>query len=486
MQPTVEDAPSSPLAQSFASPSYNSQPQQYNDDRHNKVPSPAPLNLSGRGSATSGAYSASSTPSHQYSNSSMNYASSNSQQSFRDRSNTDTAMSSRISYHPSSQSGMQQSANMRRMSHDPSATHYQMPPVPSSLVTGMDPTIAQEISDRIYDERRGSHSRANGQSPRGPYQNAPQYVGNRPHPLSYNEPVTQKYDSAPVSPYDDRQSRFSAAQTEIVKPRAISPDPRRISRKSVSPSPGPPPSDENRRLSGVPFGPDSYNALNPTVASSVSVPSLSAKYDTKEIDPDAKIITHDGREVDPSDHIPESNYAPLREVKGPKYASQQPDRNYRPPPLAAARPMPDAGRRPLRQAGRPQSMGGPSPIYTPDQHTPPAGRNRLQKKSNRMSAQPAPYSSPLGPVSPHQDNSYMPRKPIRSNTQEYSNENFAPQQYGSSPGYRSSYAAPPIPAKVPVQNGPPPHGSGGGDPWALLEEMKNIDLGTGRARRRQY
>jgi hypothetical protein len=31
----------------------------------------------------------------------------------------------------------------------------------------------------------------------------------------------------------------------------------------------------------------------------------------------------------------------------------------------------------------------------------------------------------------------------------------------------------------------PPQGSGHGDAWTLLDEMKNIDLGTGRSRRRQ-
>ena len=288
--------------------------------------------------------------------------------------------------------------------------------------------------------------------------------------------------------YDERQSRYATATTApIVKPRAISPDPRTPNRKSVSPSPGP---SESRRLSGVPFGPDSYNALNPSLAGSKSTPSLSAKYDTKEVDPDAKIITHDGREIDPSDHIPESNYAPLLETKGPKYASQLPDRNYRPPP-SAAQPTPAAGRRPLRQAGRPHSMAASSPIYTntgpADPSTPPAGRNRLQKKTNRMSAQPAPHSSPLAPISPYQDNSFTPRSLPRANTGDYSSENYAPQNYGHSPGYRGGAGPPPIPAKIPMgMNGAPPPQPTGADAWALLEEMKNIDLGSGRARRRGY
>ena len=121
---------------------------------------------------------------------------------------------------------------------------------------------------------------------RGRYQNSPQYQQNKPKLLSYQENDAAFVPAAAT--YDDRQSRFSTATVPVVKPRAISPDPRPM-RKSVSPSPRP--SDDTRRLSGIPFGPDSYNALNPSLAGSASTPSLSAAYDTKIIDPDAKIIT---------------------------------------------------------------------------------------------------------------------------------------------------------------------------------------------------
>jgi len=219
---------------------------------------------------------------------------------------------------------------------------------------------------------------------------------------------------------------------------------------------------------------------------------LSAKYDTSASDSDAKIITHDGREVDPSDHIPESNYAPLLEPKGPKYASQQPDRNYRPRPTAH-QPSPTTGRTPLKQGERPHSMSASSPIYMnsgpADPYTPHSGRNRLQKKTVRTSAQSAPHSSPLAPVSPHQDNSFTPRSLPRANTGDFHpNENYAPQSaYGSSPGYRGSAGPPPVPAKVPMREIPAPqYHASGADAWALLEEMKNIDLGGGRSRRRAH
>lgn len=484
MQPTVEDAPPTPSPGSYSAyRSSGSQGPQYDERRYDQVPSPAPLNLNGRGGATSGRHSASTAPSHQVSNNSIGYGSTNSPTSFRDPSQTGTSVSSRTSYN----SMPQQSHPQRMQSEDQMAGSpggYGLPPVPPTLVAGMDPGIAKEISDRIYQEKRANFNPSAGNSPRGRH-DSPQYQPNRPHPLSYHEAAGVPFVPAAAT-YDERQSRYATATTApIVKPRAISPDPRTPNRKSVSPSPGP---SESRRLSGVPFGPDSYNALNPSLTGSKSAQSLSAKYDPNEVDPDAKIITHDGREIDPSDHIPESNYAPLHETKGPKYASQLPDRNYRPPP-SAAQPSTAAGRRPLRQAGRPHSMTTSSPIYTNtgpmDPSAPPAGRNRLQKKTNRMSAQPAPHSSPLAPISPYQDNSFTPRSLPRANTGDYPSENYAPQNYGSSPGYRGTTGPPPIPAKIPMgMNGPPPPQPTGADAWALLEEMKNIDLGTGRARRR--
>ncbi|KAH7407608.1 C2 domain-containing protein [Cadophora sp. MPI-SDFR-AT-0126] len=516
MQPTVEDAPPSPGG-SYSGLRNGSRVSRHDDRRYDQVPSPAPLNLSGRGSSASGRNSTSNapTPTHQYSNSSGGYANNNSQPPFRDRSQTDTSVSAQTSYnsmqrydhhrhsseepiggasnyqrprgqsqdHMGGPSGYQR---LRGQSEDQMGmSNYSLPSVPATLVPGMDPMIAQEISERIYDEKRASYNQGAGNSARGRYQNSPQYQQNKPKLLSYQENEAAFVPAAAT--YDDRQSRFSTATVPVVKPRAISPDPRSM-RKSVSPSPRP--SDDTRRLSGVPFGPDSYNALNPSLAGSTSTPSLSAAYDTKVIDPDAKIITHDGREIDPSDHIPESNYAPLLESKGPKYASQLPDRNYRPPP-SGSQPVSATGRRPLRQAGRPQSMATSSPIYMnnapPHDPVPPTGRNRLQKKANRMTAHPAQGSSPLAPITPYQDNSYAQRSLPRSHSTDFhSNENYVPN-YGGSPGYRGTTGPPPIPAKVPMgMNGPPPPQPSGGDAWALLEEMKSIDLGHGRARRRGY
>ena len=472
MQPTVEDAPPTPSPASYSGHRSRGQSMPH-DERMD--PSPAPLNFIGRENAIFGRNSASSTPSHVLRNDSLAYGLSKCPVSLPLQSGT--SFSSRTSYNSAPRNGQPQ----RRNSEDTvsgSVGGYGPPMVPPTLVAGMDPIIAKEVSDSIYQEKRASTNPSSGNSPWNRH-DSPQYYANRPHNLSYH--VSAAAPSAPAAvTHDERQSGCAKAAT------AISPDPRVPNRKSVSPAPGLP---EGRRLSGVPFGPDSYNALNPSLAGSKSTPSLSANYYRSEVDPDAKIITHDGREIDPSDHIPESNYAPLLEKNGPKYASQIPDRNYRQPP-SSAQSSPASGPRPLRQPGRPQSMAASSPISmtgsTVDPSTPQTGRNRLQKKPNRMSAQPAPHSSPLAPISPFQENSFTPKSLPRGSTGDHSNENYPFPNYGSSPVYRGTSGPPPVPAKIPMgMNGPPPPPPGV-DAWALLEEMKNIDLGSGRARRRGH
>jgi hypothetical protein len=121
-------------------------------------------------------------------------------------------------------------------------------------------------------------------------------------------------------------------------------------------------------------------------------------------------------------------------------------------------------------------------------------------------------SSPLAPLPHHQDNFTPPRTLVRASTFDYPSENHAPM-YGSSPGEssramtRGGYSAPPIPAKVPLAIAGPPvmsgalpvsrsgGGSGSYDEWGgstrggggeltLIEEMRRIDIGTGRSSRR--
>ncbi|KAG4033755.1 hypothetical protein MFRU_004g02580 [Monilinia fructicola] len=523
MQPTVEDAPPTPAPGPGgykALPHRASAPspmQQQTAEMYDQVP--APLNLKNRPSGNS---ISTSTPSHQYSTSSGGYAPSSSMSSVRD------SVTSKNSYGQphSSRPDRSQSLGMAGANGD-----YGLPEMPPTLVPGMDPIIAKEISDRIYNEKRAGYSQNAASSQRGRYQQSPRHQPQeiqQPIPLPYHD-NSAVVPYSPQGAYDDRQGRYATSTAMVpVKPRGASPNPAMngrgaspnppMDRRGASPnpmnrrgaSPNPPvarrgvspnpavmrksvsPAPEPRRLSGIAFGPDSYDVFNPSLAGSKSATSLSAAYESKD-DADAKIITHDGREIDPSDHIPESNYAPLLEQKGPKYASQMPDRNYRGPP--AAQPVSSNGRKPLRQAGRPQSTAVSSPIYfsggTPD-HPPVVSHRKLQKKANRMSAQPAYHSSPNIPL--YKDPNYASSRTSiqRPAMAEYGIDNYQQNgyQYGSSPGggYRGN-VGPAVPAKIPMALPAPVSGGGRGgvgDSWALLEEMKSIDLGAPSSRRRRY
>lgn len=126
----------------------------------------------------------------------------------------------------------------------------------------------------------------------------------------------------------------------IIKPIAISPDARasyRVNqstplRKSVSPQPTPSPLE--RRLSAVPFSPDSFDELNPHACSNTSVNQSGARYRSpaeaeeatrqyeREIQrPEGPIIGNDGRVIDPSDHLPVDSWAPEPERKTPQKIS---------------------------------------------------------------------------------------------------------------------------------------------------------------------
>ncbi|GJC98560.1 hypothetical protein ColKHC_07386 [Colletotrichum higginsianum] len=422
-------------------------------------------------------------------------------------------------------------------------TAHGMPAVPASLVPGVDHAISQEVSDRIYDERRqqrrytdqsttaptrgrhhsepvgydvnysnqtyvppGYNSRSStyGAPPpdmnrgRGPSPNPMRGRGASPNPMMArgSSPNPMMARGSSPNPMTARGASPNPAARRGVSPqpppqhmrsRGISPNPQTqhtIKRKSVSPAP--PPSD-HRRLSGIPFGPDSYDMLNPAVSTTNS--------DISRPDPNEKIITHDGREIDPSDHLPMDTWAPEPEPKGPKTPASASTRSRASP--AGAQPMPTSGRRQLRIAARPQSQAsspvtyGSEPYHIPG--TPPTmnngSRNRLQKKTQRTSALPSTSpagSSPLAPISSHNyqgsGSDFTPPRLPRASTWDYPSENHAPQ-YGSSPGGTYGGNAPPIPAKVPL---PVMSGANGDNEWALMQEMSRIDIGAGRSRRHRH
>lgn len=473
MQPTVEDAPPSPTP--FATASHRaSEPQmsQFGDRRYDDVPSPAPLNLNGGGSATSGNYKMN-----------ANAYASNAPHEVVDNRHADP-------YYDQPPPAPKDNGP-RSYTQDPVEQPPQsglMPSLPASLVAGFDPLIARGISDRIHSDTRprgDSYTQFSTtpthytESPQSYQPPQPQYRDDYPQPSAY-----------PQAAPSDRQTRGipTATYTSVIKPHPISPHPpspnpspshtHTVHRKSISPAP---PSPSPRPLSSsVPFGPDDYSSLNPHAPSATGAAE----------DPDAKIILHDGREVDPSDHLPEASWAAL-----PPNLQKKLD--------AAARQRGAAAGGARRMERRERER----PISSYAEQTPPPvaqGRTRLQKKANRVSAAPSmPVggSSPLAPISPN-PNSYgsMPgsrdgggRSLPRAQTGDWGGEGG----YGGgvngystgSPGYRGQSrdggVPPPVPGKVPIGGGGAQRGEPQENAWALLEEMKSIDLGSGRARRRK-
>ncbi|KAK5660061.1 hypothetical protein OQA88_13530 [Cercophora sp. LCS_1] len=541
MQATVEDVPESPdsinnswRGRRSHAPQSQSQPQLEND--YDTGASPAPLNLSGRGGGAASRYShVPGMPDQHRRHDSNGYAPSpTTMVSHREVSGQSSrhfgrhSETSLVAYgnHPD-----QQAAAYRSELDDTSA-YGAMPMVPASLVPGMDPSLTREISEQLQQDR--NHKRRYTQ---------PAPVDTPPRGRMMNE-VSRRYEDMPPSAYNSGPPSTSRGQIAypgpststvnvVIKQRSYSPNPPRdpspniqhsIRRKSLSPVP--PPSDEPRRLSGVPFGPDSYDAFNPSASASAIRDPATTRPDYDEAS--GKIITHDGREVDPSDHLPMESWAPEPEPKKPSNPSSA-TTSSRPSP-AGAQPLPSSGRRALRLAGRPQSMlpgsgitysGGPEPSE-PATPSPPAstGRNRLQKKAHRSSMASGPVmsgangfgrnggndvgSSPLAPLPAHQDNFTPPRQLTRASTYDYagpgSSENRAPVLYNgvyNSGGYSPTpqgRSAPVVPAKVPLAL-PPPSGPvmsgalqlhssslarrGGLDDWEYDDRTRDRDMWGG-------
>ncbi|KAI1756014.1 hypothetical protein F4782DRAFT_318009 [Xylaria castorea] len=472
MQPTVEDVPESwtpPQSRTRHSMS------QYDEPEFDPISSPAPLNLSGHGSVSHEQCNPGQTQSL------TRYDGYNESASPSPMPSADYSQALTHVPRPQTYQIYQYQNQMGELDNQiPNRIDYGSPEVPATLVPGVDPSLVREVSERFHQEKRQErrytqpmqmvvHSRGRQHS-EPPSHYAASYS---PH----SQPASSRaYERAPVA-YSSGPNTPSAA-VESSDYRRVSPSPsanHTIKRKSVSPAPPP---SEPRRLSGVPFGPDSYDTFNPSVSREGS---KSADYTR-----DGKIVTPDGREIDPSDHLPMDTWAPEPEPKKPA----QPTETRSRPVLSGAQPMPPSGRRPLRIAARPQSTAltpitYPTPEPTGSSST---GRNRLQKKSHRASALPAPISassSPLGPATAHQRNSTPPRALVRASTFDYENHgpSFDDEFAVARIGYNSG---PPIPAKIPMMSGGLGQSTSaprGIEDMALMEEMSRIDIGTGRARR---
>ncbi len=298
--------------------------------------------------------------------------------------------------------------------------------VPPSLVPGYEPRTAEDESERMYERRMSARQQSHDQ-PLPQAHSPTSAVQSRQQPLprgfeNIQERRAHRY-SAPVDRYSSPTS----------KPRAISPDPRTPVRKSVSPQPAP---AEKPQQPGIPFSPDSFDAYNPSISAANSVNGAGARYSTPEQAKEASrqherqeklgdgpIIGNDGRIIDPSDHLPTDTWAPEPEQKTPIRRGPEVTVRFRNSPQGA-QPMPPAGRRPLNEA---RTQSASTPLYARN-----AG-NSPSNPSNQGHLQQYPRISP-----------------------------------GNIP--------PPVPGKIPM--------GGGKEDWgdALSEEMRRIDIGSGRRR----
>ncbi|CAG2011160.1 unnamed protein product [Fusarium graminearum] len=477
MQPTVEDVPdASGPPQKYAQ--NGSQFQRSDELCFDENPSPAPLVL--RRSPAPGQfredYSPTQSPRGYQNPDDWQVALSSSHRRSYSRSPVDNGYYSHngqgnYSGHP---------ADMNA-SHMQSPHNHGPPAPPPALVPGLDASQSLELTNLIYEDRRHDrrpHSQSMSSmpvAPRGrPRNESFQGYNQPPHDQGYGQPPPEH--AYAVQPYNRRAITYNPPEQQLVKHRGVSPDPRtspnphhRIKRKSVSPAP--PLLEDQRRKSDIPFGPDSYDALNPSLVSSKSGASPSPDFMDDE---PKKIITYDGREIDPSDHLPMETWAPEPETKKPAPGAETRSR----PQLSGVKPMPPSNRRAPRSGRHSMSAVNTSYSFGDEARTPPqAGRTRLQKRANRISADNSPAaSSPLAPIS--KDN-YQERSPYgnaslrgmpRVGTWDFEDEN------------RGVYGGPPIPAKIPM---PTMSGANGtGQELALVQEMQRIDIGTGRSRRR--
>lgn len=339
-----------------------------------------------------------------------------------------------------------------REDYDPSphsaSPGHGIPPPPSSLHHTVDPRLSRDVASRVYEDQgyddRLYQQTANGRG-RQWSEPPPSYGGRRG--ASPQPPMRPQPERRATGQYPGSSQEASMAHTRRM---SASPNPHhRIPRKSVSPAPHP---EDHRRLSDVPFGPDSYDALNPSVVSSRSNHSGTSGLEKREIN--GKIIGHTGTEVDPSDHLPMETWAPEPEPRpGSRQPTPEPGAGRPRQSLSGAQPMPPQNPRVKASRQARQSYN-----Y---QEEPPR-TTRLQKKPRGSSISPG--ASPLAPMAPDQyhDN--------RHNAYPSS-----PSRYGGRSQHDYENYGPPVPAKVPIHHS---------ESMSLVDEMQRIDIGAGRSRRR--
>ncbi|KAE9964479.1 hypothetical protein BLS_008284 [Venturia inaequalis] len=360
------------------------------------------------------------------------------------------------------------------------------------------------------------------------------------HPLSREVPVGP--DSSPnpyagsVQPSPPRASSNTAIPAALYSAnRQTRPQNRSTPtlRKSVSPQPL-----QAQRPRSTMFGPDDFDRFNPAARSTSSLANNPATSGpgTPNTQPSpyegGKIIDFHGKEIDPSDRLPETVWAPEPESRGA--SKERPVRDRIGLTGARGQSPRDAlggsatGRfRGGSTGGSPMAHGSPasttreSPLTTTivTKSGNPMIRARLRRKESPPSVADVPSMPHQGVNQPFRD---IPNPPaamspggygggspfygssnaLARHRGSFSNENDNQNSFGGSTGYAGSPAglagytgrgtgAPPIPAKVPFQN-EAAYGANGGAAYgrnvyvppsggmdALSREMSSIDIGSG-------
>lgn len=351
-------------------------------------------------------------------------------------------------------------------------THSSNPSMPASLVAGYEP---EERTDRPAYEDRSGRRRSHIDDEMMIAQSSAHAPPPGPAPLPYG-PSAYPLRTSP-RPVDERSGSIAN------RGGSASPDNRLVTRKSVSPRPS---SSGDPGGSQIPFSPDSYNSLNPHASRSVTsrdptyeIPpqarEASVRAESESVrDPDQPIIGDDGREIDPSDHLPTDTWAP------------EPERKNRKPEVIIR----------FKHSPRPTSRGNDT---TPVRNTPP--RVGFKSTPDYVADRPSKRYTPT-----HVQMDSVDRTPPRAargpenygnytHSQGYSTPTSADRPRSShrgsvspTPGSRSplyDYSpGTPIPTKVPVSGAPAyPAASGqgkGGRPGmdALSRELSTIDIGS--------
>lgn len=499
MQPMVEDEDDLPPPPPMHKRNASTLPHPYQQDSHNyREESPAPLNMSRFREEPSLPQHASFDPPHPYN------INENGRQQPSERRYTHPRGAVQSSSRPVSRDNMAPSPLRQETLALPSSLIPGRNP-PRDMVSYQDPPPSYEAPPRLRQYSEPAEYRAITQ-----YDDPSQSQQLVHHSLpSYDQPY---YEHDP--PEQPRRTSPVHDPAPIVKPRATSPGispryspnpiddrasrgPARIMPPRKSVSPRPPMADEGeRRLSGIAFSPDSFDVYNPTISKSPAPgtsdderPGSRMEYNDK-----GQIVTFSGRVVDASDHLPIDNWAPEPTPKGT--VKEKPIRarvhlnGSR--DLDAAREREEKYRRDRESRNRirhstSQVFGdedSPSNALVTTRndfssHNSPAHAGALVLTGRNASPPDSASRSRRSPRPSYDgSSSYSQAPPPDSHVLR---ERQNPNSYSGSPSYASRHSpAPPIPAKIPLDMGRPVQN----EDMALSLELQSIDIGPGSGGRR--